>query len=141
MNKVFFIGRLSKDVTLFETPSGVAVASFSIAVKRPYVNANGERETDFFNCVAFRTLAQNCNKYLSKGKKAIVIGYLQNRSYEDKEGVKRVVTEIIASDVEFIDFSEKPPQTENESVKTTTKNDIEQQTLMLEPINEDDLPF
>ena len=102
MNKVILIGNLTRDPELTETPSGVAVCKFSIAVSRDYTNANGEKETDFFNITVWRGKAENCHKYLNKGNKVGIVGSLQNRSYKDKDGVKRTVTDIVAEDVEFL---------------------------------------
>ena len=102
MNKVYLIGNMTKDVELFETTSGLRIVKFSVAVNRNYSNEDGERITDFFNVVAWRNLADSCKKYLRKGSKVAVVGSLQNRSYEDKDGVSRRVTEIIATEVEFL---------------------------------------
>lgn len=101
MNKTFLIGNLTRDPELSETPSGVSVCKMSIAVNRNFTNANGERETDFFNIVAWRGLAENCAKFLSKGKKIAVAGSIQNRSYETENG-KKYVTEIMADEIEFL---------------------------------------
>ena len=137
-------GRLTRDVSLSETPAGTPVATFGIAVQRPYPNAQGDRESDFFNCVAFRGVAENCNKYLEKGKRAVVSGHLQNRTYEDREGKKRLVTEIIVNDVEFLEFGENQPQNENKGAelpKTTQEvKELIRQQAMLESIDEE-LPF
>lgn len=101
MNKTFLIGNLTRDPELTATPSGVSVCKMSIAVNRNFTNANGERETDFFNIVAWRGLADNCAKFLSKGKKIAVVGSIQNRSYETENG-KKFVTEIMADEIEFL---------------------------------------
>lgn len=101
MNKVFVIGRLTKDPEKRMTPNGVSVATFSVAVPR---RANRE-EADFFNVVAWRGLADICAKYLVKGQKAAVAGELRTRTYDAKDGSRRYVTEIQADDVEFL---EKP---------------------------------
>ena len=82
MNKVIEIGNLTRDPEYSTTPNGTAVCKMSIAVNRNFTNANGKRETDYFNVVAWRTLADNCAKYLEKGKKIAVVGSLQTRSYE-----------------------------------------------------------
>lgn len=105
MNKVFQIGNLTRDPELTETSNGVSVCRFSIAVNRNYADSSGERKTDFFQVVAWRGLAETCGRYLKKGKKVAVSGSLQNRDYEDREGIKRTVTEIIAQDVEFLSSS------------------------------------
>jgi single-strand DNA-binding protein len=101
MNKVILIGNLSKDPELSTTTSGISVCKFDIAVQRRF-ETNGERETDFFKIIAWRGLADNCAKYLHKGDKCAIVGSIQNRSYEDKNGKKHYVTEIIADEVEFL---------------------------------------
>ena len=98
MNKVIMIGNLTRDPELRETPNGTPVCSFAIAVKRDY----GEDITDFFNVNVWQNQAQNCNEYLKKGSKVGIVGSIQTRSYEDKDGIKRNVTEIIAREVEFL---------------------------------------
>ena len=102
MNKVILVGNLTRDPELSETPNGVAVCRFSIAVSRDYANSDGTRETDFFNITVWRGRAEVCGKYLKKGNKVAIVGSLQNRSYEDKDGIKRNVTDVIASEVEFL---------------------------------------
>nr|DAH30477.1 MAG TPA: Single strand binding protein [Caudoviricetes sp.] len=107
MNKVALIGNLTKDPELAETSSGIAYTNLSVAVSRPFVNEDGERATDFFNVTVWRTQAENCVKYLTKGKKVSIIARLQNRTYEDKNGNKRYVNDIIAEEVEFLSPSDK----------------------------------
>lgn len=102
MNKVYLIGNLTRDPEVSETSSGLTLCRFAIAVNRNYSSSDGERQTDFFNITVWRALAENCGKYLRKGSKVAVVGSLQNRSYEDKDGIKRNVTDIIASEVEFL---------------------------------------
>ena len=102
MNKVYLIGNLTRDPELSETGSGIKVCRFAIAVNRTYSNNDGERMTDFFNITVWRNQAENCGRYLKKGSKVAVVGSLQNRSYEDKDGVKRNVTDIVANEVEFL---------------------------------------
>ena len=102
MNKVFLVGNLTRDPELTETPNGTAVCKFGIAVSRDYENADGNRETDFFNVTVWRGRAENCAKYLKKGNKVAILGTLENRSYEDKDGVKRYVTDVVATEVEFL---------------------------------------
>lgn len=135
MNKVILIGNLTRDPELSETPSGVAVCKFSIAVSRDYSNADGNRESDFFNIVVWRGRAESCGKYLKKGNKVAISGSLQNRSYEDKDGIKRNVTEVIASEVEFL----TPKQAEPE-VQTYTSS-LKRERPQLEPIDDNQLPF
>lgn len=101
-NRVILIGRLTRDPELRYTANGSAVASFALAVDRNFRSANGERETDFINIVAWRNLGERCSEYLSKGKLAAVEGRLQIRSYEGQDGIKRTVAEVVADDVRFL---------------------------------------
>ena len=102
MNKVFLIGRLTRDPELRYTGNNTAVASFSIAVNRSFTNQQGEREADFFNVTVWRKQAENVKNYLSQGSQVAVEGRLQTRNYEDKDGQKRYVTEVVADNVEFL---------------------------------------
>ena len=102
MNKVILIGNLTRDPELTETQSGVKLCRFTIAVNRPYTNGDGERQTDFFNCTAWRGTAENVAKYCKKGNKIAVTGSLQMRNYEDNDGIKRIAVDVIAQDVEFL---------------------------------------
>ena len=102
MNRVFLIGNLTRDPELTETASGVAVCHFSIAVNRNYSSQDGERQTDFFNCTAWRSTAETVARYTKKGKKVAVVGSVQLRNYEDNQGVKRTAVDIIVQDVEFL---------------------------------------
>ncbi len=97
MNKVILMGRLTKDPEMRRTATGKAVCSFTLAVDRRY----GENETDFFVVQAWQKTAEFCEKYFSKGQKVAVVGRLQNRSWEDNNGNKRSVTEVIAEEVFF----------------------------------------
>lgn len=120
MNKCIFIGNLTKDPELTTTPSGVSVARFTIAVSRRFTNADGERETDFINCVAWRNQGENLAKYCKKGDKISVLGALQNRSYEDGNGIKRHITEIITDEVEFISTKKNDENSGNSKPKKPT---------------------
>lgn len=102
MNKVFLIGNLTRDPELRETPNGVSVCRFSIAVNRSYTNGEGERQTDFFNCTAWRNVAESVSKYCKKGNKVAVTGSVQIRTWEDNNGTKHQGVDIIAQDVEFL---------------------------------------
>lgn len=101
MNQIFVMGRLTHDPELRRTGSGVAVASFRVAVDRDYVEQGKERETDFFDCVAWRGTGEFVSKYFTKGSMIIVTGRLQNRNWTDKDGNKRYSNEIIADNVYF----------------------------------------
>lgn len=102
MNKVIIIGRLTKNPEMRTTTSGAVTTSFTVAVSRTYTNQNGERETDFINCVAWRKQAENIAKYCSKGSQVAVEGRIQTRSYDAQDGTKKYVTEVIADNVTFL---------------------------------------
>lgn len=103
MNKVFLIGNLTKDPEMRSTQSGVAVCNFAIAVNRRFRNQQtGQQETDFLNVIAWRQLAELCNKYLAKGRKVAVTGSIQTRTYVVKDGSKRTAWDIVADEVEFL---------------------------------------
>lgn len=103
MNKVILIGNLSADVESRTTQSGIAQASFRLAVQRRFANQQGQREADFFQVVCWRQTAEFAARFLSKGRKVAVEGSLQTRSYDAQDGSKRFVTEVIADSVEFCD--------------------------------------
>ena len=136
MNKVFLIGNLTRDPELTETNSGIAVCRFSIAVSRDYANSDGTRETDFFNVTVWRGRAENCGKYLRKGSKVAVMGSLQNRSYEDKDGIKRNVTDVVANEVEFLTPKNAQSDYGDESAPAAKKEPVK-----LEEIDDNQLPF
>lgn len=133
MNKVILIGNLTRDPELSQTSNGIPFCRMSIAVNRPYTGSDGERQADFFNIVTWRGLAENCHKYLKKGSKVGVSGYLQTRSYE-QDGIKKYATDIVAEDVEFLS-----PKSSSDSVfeENTPKKSIKDAP----PIEDDDLPF
>lgn len=136
MNKVFLIGNLTRDPELSTTNSGISVCRISIAVSRRFANADGSRETDFFNVVAWRTIAENCAKYLKKGSKIAVMGSIQNRSYEGTDGTKRYTTDITAEEIEFLSTKGD----ENASSDSAMHHEPD---TGLQPIDDDDntLPF
>ena len=103
INSVTLVGRLTKNPEIRTTPSGVEVGNFTLAVNRTFTNQNGERDADFINCIVFRKQAVNVNQYLSKGKLAGVVGRLQTRSYDNKEGHKVFVTEVVCDNVQFLE--------------------------------------
>lgn len=142
MNKVFFTGRLTKSPILSETPSGIPVCTFTLAVNRPYPAKDGVRETDFFRIATFRTLAENCNKYLAKGSLCFVEGSLQNKTVEDKKGNKTTYTEIVCNNVEFLEKLQKTAQNENDGLKEAQPIKKVEQVSQLELYeDEDGLPF
>ena len=103
LNKIFSMGRLTRDPELRTTNSGTSVASFSLAVNRNYKGADGEKETDFIDCVAWRSTAEFAAKYFAKGRMAVVEGRLQIRPWTDKEGNNRRSAEVIVDNMYFGD--------------------------------------
>ena len=132
MNKVYLIGNLTRDPELSETTSGIAVCRLTIAVNRTYNN-----EVDYFNITVWRTVAENCGKFLKKGSKVAVCGSLQNRSYEDKDGIKRTVTDIIASEVEFLTPKNAQSDVDDDDVVSAPVK----KPRNLEAIDDNQLPF
>ncbi|EIT0973015.1 single-stranded DNA-binding protein [Staphylococcus pseudintermedius] len=144
INRVVLVGRLTKDPEFRTTPSGVSVATFTLAVNRTFTNAQGEREADFINCVVFRKQAENVKNYLSKGSLAGVDGRLQSRSYENQEGRRVFVTEVVCDSVQFLESknnnqSNNQPQQQRgqapaqDNPFTNANNPID--------IDDEDLPF
>jgi len=132
LNKAILIGRLTRDPELRYTGSGVAVTNFSIAVDRPYTNAQGERETDFIRIVVWRKLAEICANNLGKGRLVAVEGRIQVRSYENQEGQRRQATEVVADDVRFLDW----PKQEN-----NRQDGVPEVANMGTEVDDDDVPF
>lgn len=104
LNKVILIGRLTRDPELRYTTNGVAVAKLSLAVDRPQFNREREKETDFIDVVVWQKLAEVCANNLGKGRLVAVDGRLQIRSYDDNQGVKRKVAEVVAEGIKFLDW-------------------------------------
>ncbi|GAA0334711.1 single-stranded DNA-binding protein [Bacillus carboniphilus] len=103
LNRVVLVGRLTKDPDLRYTPSGVPVATFSLAVNRTFTNQQGEREADFINVVVWRKPAENVANFLKKGSLAGVDGRIQTRNYEGQDGRRVYVTEVVAESVQFLE--------------------------------------
>ena len=101
MNAVILVGNLARDPELCTTQSGVALCNLTIAVNRRFANADGQREADFINCVAWRQTAEFIHKYFQKGQKIVLRGSLQTRSYDAQDGSKRYVTEVMVDEAEF----------------------------------------
>jgi len=103
LNRVILIGRLTRDPELRYTPAGVAVTQFTLAVDRPFTNQQREREADFIPVVCWRQLAETCANYLRKGRLTAVEGRIQVRNYENNEGKRVYVTEVVADNVRFLE--------------------------------------
>ena len=135
MNKVILTGNLTRDAEVFETKAGKSVCKFSIAVQRDFKDADGNFSTDFFNGVLWGDHAVKLAGYMTKGKKIAIDGKVQNRTYEDKDGYKRTVTEIFADHVELLTPREKGTEYAEE-VQTVKKT-----RPALTEIEDDDIPF
>lgn len=132
INRVVLVGRLTKDPNFMENQ--VALANFTVAVNRTFKNKNGEQEADFFNIVAFRKQAENVNNYLSKGSLVGIDGRLQSRSYENSEGKRVFVTEVVADSVQFLEPKNSNKQNNNQDNGFANANGPID-------ISDDDLPF
>ena len=157
MNKVFLIGRLTRDPELRYTGSNVPVASFSLAVNRNFTSQSGEREADFINIVVWRKQAENVKNYLTQGSQVAIDGRLQTRTYDGEDGKKRYITEVIADNVEFLGsknsngaspttstnvFNDVTPSDFSNAMPTTSvKNDPFSDFGSSIEINDDELPF
>lgn len=132
MNRVILIGNLTKDPELRYAPSGAAVCTFTIAINK---KVNGENQADFINIVAFQKTADLAATYLKKGRQAAIEGRLQTRSYDNKEGKKVYVTEVVAENVQFLGAKERGEQQE------VRLNDPFADAGKPIDISDDDLPF
>ena len=140
MNKVFLIGNLTRDPELRETPSGVPMCRFAIAVQRPYSSQDGERQTDFFECTAWRGLAETIARFTKKGNKVAVVGSVQIRNYEDNQGVKRTVVDVIVQDCEFL--TPKNSSDSFDDVSESPRASAPKKKAALQPMDDDsDIPF
>ena len=140
MNKVFLIGNLTRDPELTETASGVAVCHFAIAVNRNYSSGDSERQTDFFNCTAWRGLAETISRYAKKGKKVAVTGSIQLRNYEDNQGVKRTAVDIIVQDFELLSPRENGDSFDE--MPEAPRASAPRRKATLQPMDDDgDIPF
>ncbi|MGT2812916.1 single-stranded DNA-binding protein [Streptococcus minor] len=103
INNVVLVGRLTRDADLKYTPSNIAVATFTLAVNRPFKNESGDREADFINCVIWRQAAENLANWAKKGSLIGIIGTIQTRNYENQQGQRVYVTEVIASNFQLLE--------------------------------------
>lgn len=146
MNKAILIGRLTRDPEARYTSSNRAVAQFTIAIDRPFAKEDGTRDADFLNVVAWDKIGENVGKYLTKGRLCAVEGRIQTRNYDNDEGRKIYVTEIIASNVQFLERKQDNSNFENmpeppvQESKTEEKDPFEMMGQAVE-ITDNDLPF
>lgn len=139
MNKVYLIGNLTRDPETSETSGGVTLCRFAIAVNRNYQAADGTRDTDFFNVTVWRQLGENCGKYLKKGSKVAVVGQLQTRTYDDKDGNRRTAIDVVASEVEFL--TPKSADALADDAAVVTRPQAKRERPVLEEVDDDQLPF
>ena len=140
MNKQYCIGNLVADPETRTTPSGVTVCSFTIAVNRRFANADGERQCDFFRINAWRQLGEVCAKHLAKGRKVAVVGELQARLYDAKNGEKRMSLDVAADEVEFLSPAEKA-ETKPQKKSKENEDGYDHTPDEWQPVNNTDLPW
>lgn len=140
MNRVYLIGNLTRDPEISTTTSGISVCRMSIAVGRRFSNAEGGRDTDFFNITAWRGTADNCAKFLKKGNKIAVAGSIQTRNYEKADGTKGFSIDIVADEVEFLS-SKNDGNMEGNNEGGMSMGAGSNPVSDLQPIDDDNLPF
>ncbi|MFS8984116.1 single-stranded DNA-binding protein [Streptococcus parasanguinis] len=137
LNSTCLVGRLTKDVELKYTPSNQAVATFSLAVNRPFKSQNGEREADFINCVIWRQQAENLANWAKKGALIGITGRIQTRSYENQQGQRVYVTEVVADNFQLLEFNKQNNQGHSQE---NSQPDFGRQAEPID-ISSEDLPF
>jgi len=146
LNRVVLVGRLTKDPDIRVSQNNVSVGNFTLAVNRPFADQNGERQADFINVVVFRKQAENVQKYVHKGNLVGIDGRLQTRNYENKDGQRVYVTEVVADSVQFLE-----PKQQSQQSQQTQHTGYSQQYSKPQAqygqhqsdvdISDDDLPF
>lgn len=142
LNNVSLVGRLTKDVDLRYTPSNVAVATFTLAVNRTFKNENGDREADFINCVMWRQQAEYLANYTKKGSLIVITGRIQTRSYDNQQGQRVYVTEVVAEQFQLLESRNSQGQQGNQGQAQQETPDFSR-SANGNPldITEEDLPF
>ena len=149
INNVTLIGRLTKDVELKYTPANQAVAQFTLAVNRTFKNANGEREADFINCVIWRQAAENLANWAKKGALIGITGRIQVRNYENQQGQRVYVTEVIAENFQMLESRSQQQGTQAQPQQAKQQSSTPNFGRDSDPfssdspmdLNDDDLPF
>ncbi len=138
INRTILVGRLTKDPDIRYTQSGTAVASFTLAVNRPFKNKNGDQEADFILCQAWRVQAENVGNYLKKGSLCGVDGRIQTRNFEGQDGKRVYVTEVVADSVQFLE-----PKSSGQATQSNSQYSNQGDPFSGEPVDiqDDDLPF
>ena len=142
MNKVILMGRLTKDVEMRQTPNGVSLARFSIAVTRRFKNSNGEYDADFINCVAWRQTGEFIARYFQKGGMIAIVGSIQTRSWDGNDGKKQYATEVIVDEAYFTGSKSENSTGGNTDLSDSGLDDLNSQYGEdFATISEEDLPF
>lgn len=142
MNKAMLVGRLTRDPELRHTTTGRAVCQITVAINRPFTSQDGQREADFINVVVWDKSAENVAKYVHKGSQVSVEGRIQTRSYDNTEGKKVYVTEVIAQSVQFLDSkSSSPSQDYTPSTSPFDNVSSEPSSPAMETVEVDKDPF
>ena len=147
LNKVILMGRITQDLEVKQTPSGVSVLSFTVAVQRSYARQGEERQSDFINCVAWRQQAEFISKYFRKGRMIALEGNLRTRTYDDKNGTKHYVTEVFVDNVSFTGEKVDDLQQNNQSSQQNNSNVPANNDLSIgdmadfEVLSDDGVPF
>ncbi len=144
MNKVCLTGRITKNIELKYNQNNVAITSFNLAVTRKFKNQNGEYESDFINCIAYKSTAKLLNKYVKKGDLLGIEGRIQTRNYEDKDGKRVYVTEVIVDSIDFLQSRKdesKQETTKTENTKQKLSDDVFSEFGSSIEITDDDIAF
>lgn len=142
LNNVFLGGRATRDIELRRTEKGTPVVQFSLAVEnRLNKDENGKPAADFINCLAWNKVAETISKYVKKGNRILIIGRLQTRNYENKEGNKVYVTEVVVENVKLIDYADSKEEKSTVYEPQVYNNDETEKKENIFNITEDDLPF
>lgn len=142
LNSVVLVGRLTKDPELRYTPNNQAVATFALAVNRPFKSQNGEREVDFINCVIWRQQAENLANWAKKGALIGITGRIQTRNYENQQGQRVYVTEVVAENFQLLEFNKQNVQNQTQS-HSQQPNFGRNEQMQSNPMDilDSDLPF
>ena len=141
LNNVVLVGRMTEDAELRYTPSNQAVATFSLAVNRNFKSQNGEREADFINCVIWRQQAENLANWAKKGALIGITGRIQTRSYENRQGQRVYVTEVVADSFQLLEFNKQNNQGHSQGHSQPDFSRQAPTNTSPMDISEDDLPF
>ena len=144
INRTVLVGRLTKDPELRRTANEIPVATFTLAVNRPFTSRGGERDTDFIPCVVWRRQAENVERYLSKGSLVGVEGRIQTRTYDDADGNRKYITEIVCDSVQFLEPRSAQEDRGDERYTKPSRSETSDDASSRDTddlVSEDDLPF